>query len=304
MRVGAKAGPHGQSKRAEKAERKVHKEAEGAERKKGKEKAASAKPVAQQHLSAAHVQSTFQPQATRAVAGCSPAGAAQKPEATSQAGELTEAQKQAGWKQGAPLITQDPGSSDCGPAAGAMLVRAAGGGAGLSDDQLIQKMGGGAGQTGMTPFELGEKLAENGLRMEKVSDMSNKGDAKTMLDQGYKLVAQVDSSSLHAAAKGELPPAQKGNPHYVVIDGVDADGRLRVKDPAANTTYSVTQEQLQQAVDASQESHGGGGLMAVRPDPNALSAWRANAGANLMTLTAVVGGEEGGGARRRLTEMF
>lgn len=163
------------------------------------------------------------------------------------------------WKAMAKLVKQS-GKYDCGPATVAMLVRAQGGGEGLSDTDLLKDVSGklkndkGAdtARQATTARDMVKMLNENGMQAVGVGTDTSKVDEHLAL--GRKLVVQVNTPGL----------APK---HWVLVDGKDAHGNYLVKDPNG-TTYTKTKPELEKMMSTWLPwKQLGGGYIAVDPNP-------------------------------------
>lgn len=165
------------------------------------------------------------------------------------------------WAKAIPVVEQN-GAKDCGPAAVAMLMRGLGQGQGLSDSELVSKIGSDSLKRN------GIDISTQGTRPRTMVDMLNAAnmqvvgvgvDASQMdqyLNNGNKLVAQIDADSNSATT---------GDAHWVVVDGKDAQGNYSVKDPIRGA-ITMTAQELQQGFDAQNRDRAwGGGFMAVDP---------------------------------------
>jgi hypothetical protein len=249
--------------------------------------------------------------ATRTASGRAPvaqptAGAGQKPQAT--------------WATQTPHLQQPAGSDDCGATSIAMLMRAAGKGAGKTDTQLISDLDQSTGGKGMKPVQVGETLAKNGLLVTAAGRSMSPDKMKEAFDQGYKFVAKVNTGRLAVADKSLLERAGRptGGSHYVVVDGMDDKGRLMVKDPQSSNVRYLTPQQLDYAMGSDTGVSGflsklndtfkgtsmRGGLMAVRPDENALQKWKDGVVDDQIAAGMHMDTGPGGGARTRWGSMF
>ncbi|RYZ38516.1 MAG: hypothetical protein EOO71_23695 [Myxococcaceae bacterium] len=167
-----------------------------------------------------------------------------------------------GWTQPTPVIPQtDP--TNCGPATAAMLVRAAGGGEGQTDAQLVKGLESKyASSQGTTPDQMGDMLAGQGFEVTRGASNFDRDALNTALDQGKKAVALVDSNRIQSGAAGDKAG---GSAHWVEIDGKDAQGQYRINDSASGKSYSVGLEQLTKAMNTGWDSFNGGGMLIVQP---------------------------------------
>lgn len=166
-----------------------------------------------------------------------------------------------GWTKDIPVVRQS-GAKDCGPAAVAMLMRGLGQGQGLTDSQLVSKIGSDSlarngidiTTQGTRPRTMVDML--NAANMQVVGVGVNASQMDQYLNNGNKLVAQIDADGNSATT---------GDAHWVVVDGKDAQGNYSVKDPIRGA-ITMTAQQLQQGFDAQNRGRAwGGGFMAVDP---------------------------------------
>lgn len=164
------------------------------------------------------------------------------------------------WAQASALVKQ-LGQYDCGPATVAMLVRAQGGGQGLSDAALLKEVAGklkkdkgpDTEKQSTRPRDMVKMLNENGMQAVGVGTNASKVDEHLAL--GRKLIVQVNTPGLFTPK------------HWVLVDGKDAKGNYVVKDPNG-TTYTQTKAQLDKSMSTMLwNKQWGGGYIAV--DPNA-----------------------------------
>jgi hypothetical protein len=167
--------------------------------------------------------------------------------------------RKGGWKSVAPVL-QQTSDTDCGPAAAAMLARAKGGKEGVSDKQLMNELGSRhSTREGTTPKQLSKMLADEGIAVKKGTSQLDKGALDGTLTSGGKAVAMVDSNKI--VPGGDTKPA--GKAHWVVIDGMDDQGRYMVKDPGNASSYFVKADTLANAVSSGREAHQAGGMLLV-----------------------------------------
>jgi predicted double-glycine peptidase len=116
------------------------------------------------------------------------------------------------------------------------------------------------GNDGTTPEELSRMLASKGLEVEASTAQFDERVVNDALKKGEKVVALVDSNRI-ASTTGAKDP---GAAHWVVVDGLDEQGRYDVKDPGTGSSYSVGREDLQHAVADGWGMHKGGGLVVTK----------------------------------------
>lgn len=186
-----------------------------------------------------------------------------------------------GWTQPTPVIPQtDP--TNCGAATAAMLVRAAGGGQGLTDAQLVKGLESKYSDAkGTTPDQMARMLAGQGFEVTRGASNFDRDALDKALSEGKKAVAMVDSNRIQPGSEGR---AADGSAHWVEIDGKDAQGHYQIKDSASGTSYSVGLHQLTDAMNSGWSTFNGGGMLLVNPtggDANALAHQNENHSASL-----------------------
>jgi predicted double-glycine peptidase len=168
------------------------------------------------------------------------------------------------WKREAPVIRQTTGYN-CGSAVVAMLTRAAGsyGEKHLSDKELIQRVGQGYQRTdGVHVDDMAKMMNDAGLVVDSAALPKSEdvgGYMRERLLDGQKLVAFVDGNSL-AGFQGE-----KASAHWVLVDGIDSNGRFIVKDPALGKAISVDAQSMAASLDRAKRETGSAGFLAVEP---------------------------------------
>lgn len=169
----------------------------------------------------------------------------------------------ADWKSDVPTMKQTT-ANNCGATVGAMLVRAMGGGQGLTDAQLIDKVGQGfVDKNGVQPSDMNAMLGRAGLKVTRAdapqSAQALQTELMESLQWGKKTAALLDANTLEKNG-------QKGvSPHWVVIDGTDAKGNFVVKDPALGKALSVSADQLQHSLNACAKATGTSGFIGIEP---------------------------------------
>jgi len=158
-------------------------------------------------------------------------------------------------------VVKQIGTSDCGPAAVASLMRANGRARLLPNGALVW------GLAKELQFKHGTDLRGQGTRARDIVKMLNDHGmqavgAGTLVSEmagfaakGNKFVAQIDFDR----------NGQTNDSHWVAIDGINAQGQFLVKDPGTGTSYTLSAQQLQQAMDAGKAKNRGGGYIAVDP---------------------------------------
>lgn len=195
-----------------------------------------------------------------------PGPAACTNEVNDQLNAMQEAQlKEQGWVRSTPMIVQNR-PDNCGPAVVSMLVRSKGGGKGRTDAELMREFGTRhkTDGVGTTAAQLSEMLAENGISVTKGASHFDQAAADEALRRGCKLVALVDSNLIQPGGDQKT-----GNAHWVVIDGMDKEGRYLVKDPARGTSSYVDAKQLALAMTAGWAAGDSGGMLILENMPAA-----------------------------------
>jgi len=178
--------------------------------------------------------------------------------------QIDTAARSKDWKREAPVLRQTTGYN-CGSAVVAMLTRSAGsyGEKHLSDKELIQRVGQGYQRTeGVHVDDMGKMMNDAGLVIDSAALPRSEdvgGYMREHLLQGQKLVAFVDGNSL-AGFKGE-----KASAHWVLVDGIDSNGRFIVKDPALGKSLSVDAQSMAASLDRAKRETGSAGFLAVEP---------------------------------------
>jgi len=169
-----------------------------------------------------------------------------------------------GWNSEAPVLQQE-GTSDCGETVAAMFKGAKDGresvegerGQGVINDLKSRFTKG----DGTTPSEMADMLTSEGLEVKN----STKGLERNVMDEalrnGDKAAVMLDSKISGS------PEDVSGNAHWVLIDGMDNQGRYLVKDPSNGSSYYAKPEDLANAINTSQsKSQSGGVLIVGNPD--------------------------------------
>jgi hypothetical protein len=167
-----------------------------------------------------------------------------------------------GWTQPTPVMQQTD-ATNCGATAAAMLVRAAGGGQGQTDAELVKGLESKYSDAkGTTPDQMGQMLAGQGFEVTRGAANLDRDALNGALDSGKKAVALVDSNLIQPGTGANAPG---GSAHWVEIDGRDAQGNYRVNDPATGSSYDVGLHQLTNAMNSGWSSFDGGGMLIVQP---------------------------------------
>lgn len=153
------------------------------------------------------------------------------------------------------------GWSNCGPTSVAMIVRAYGGGQGLTDAQLIMDLGhlGGTTADGTGVAAIATMAEAKGLTAETRYGADSDWISR-QLDQGKMVVANGDYYAMAPHVNGA-----KTSGHYLTVTGKDADGNFLVNDPGdyPNGAPKVVTPAALQTFLASRE--GGGNATAIGP---------------------------------------
>ncbi|OJH41215.1 papain-like cysteine protease family protein [Cystobacter ferrugineus] len=169
-----------------------------------------------------------------------------------------------GWSSEAPVLQQE-GNSDCGETVAAMFKGAKEGretvegerGQGVIDDFKSRFTKG----DGTTPTEMADMLTSEGLEVKHSSKGLERNAMDEALRNGDKAAVMLDSKISGS------PDDVSGSPHWVLIDGMDSQGRYLVKDPSNGSSYYAKPEDVANAIDTSQsKNHSGGVLIVGNPD--------------------------------------
>ncbi|MFE8595962.1 C39 family peptidase [Archangium violaceum] len=161
------------------------------------------------------------------------------------------------WSSSTPVLQQSE-DSNCGAAAAAMLTKSKGGKEGVSGKELMDDLGSRYGtKDGTTPKEMAKMLANEGIAVKGSSTTADKTSLESTLKSGGKAVAMVDSNEISSKGGAQAP----GKAHWVVIDGMDDQGRFMVKDPGSASSYFVKGEELNKAIDTGRNTHQSGGVL-------------------------------------------
>ncbi|WP_224242419.1 C39 family peptidase [Hyalangium gracile] len=165
------------------------------------------------------------------------------------------------WMDESKPVIQQTKDTDCGAAATAILAESMGTAKEPSKAQLMDALDSrfATDGAGATPRQLTDMLANQGLSVAKGTPFVDAGALEEAMAKGQKVVAMVDSDKiLPGEASGEA-----GRSHWVVIDGKDAQGNFKVKDPGTGSSYSVKLEELIDAVNANRAKTEAGGMLVV-----------------------------------------
>ncbi|MBI3184437.1 MAG: C39 family peptidase [Myxococcales bacterium] len=133
------------------------------------------------------------------------------------------------------------GPANCGPTSMAMLARAFGYGAGMTDAELINHLGriGGTGANGTGV----NGIAAMAQAMGKGAETRGPGPQVEWMAEQLRAGKMVVANGDYFA----MPPHQnesRTSGHYVAVAGLDAQGNFIVRDPADQNVRTVTPEQM------------------------------------------------------------
>jgi hypothetical protein len=145
-----------------------------------------------------------------------------------------------------------------------------------SATQLMDELGSRYGtKDGTTPKQMASMLANEGIAVKGSTTAVDKNALEGTLKSGGKAVAMVDSNEISTKGSAQAP----GKAHWVVIDGMDDQGRFMVKDPGSASSYFVKGEELNKAIDTGRNAHQSGGVLllenAQTPAPEPVAAQEA-----------------------------
>lgn len=144
------------------------------------------------------------------------------------------------------------GIYNCGGAVAAMVARGLGSLGHLSDAELITQLGAGlTDENGTSLKGMGKMLERAGAKLggDVLTGGYEDSMVKQHLEQGNKLIARVGITDKNTG---------KTDGHYVLIDGMDDKGNYIVKDPLKEQSFTVTPEELREAID---KAPGAGGAL-------------------------------------------
>jgi hypothetical protein len=172
-----------------------------------------------------------------------------------------------------------------------MLTKAKGGKETVSGEQLMDELGSRYGtKDGTTPKQMAHMLTNEGIAVKGSTTAVDKTALEGTLKSGGKAVAMVDSNEISTRGSAQAP----GKAHWVVIDGMDDQGRFMVKDPGSASSYFVKGEELNKAIDTGRNTHQSGGVLllenAKTPAPEPVQAQEAEKNAEAL------GNTPGGGS--------
>jgi hypothetical protein len=183
------------------------------------------------------------------------------------------------------LVTQTTGRN-CGTASIAMMLRSDDMGGNLTDPELINRIEQRYRSfhdrrlpPGSNPAQMTQMLNDWGMSVTDVSTQAK--DVLRYLGDSKKVIALIDADGVSSTKRN----------HYVVIDSVTRDGRLKVLDPSGRS-YTMSVAELDAAMDATRNRKGKGcGLMAIDTErAGGLTPWQ---------VAACLGKDDGHGTRNR-----
>ncbi len=181
-----------------------------------------------------------------------------------------EALEKGKWSSSTPVLQQTE-DANCGAAAVAMLSKSKGGKEAVADEQLMGELSSRfATKEGTTPKQLAHMLANEGIAVKRGATHLDKDALDGALQNGGKAVAMVDSNEITAPVRGGAK--EPGKAHWVVIDGMDDQGRYMVKDPGTASSYFVKADELNKAIDSGRNQHQAGGMLIVENAQDAAPA--------------------------------
>jgi hypothetical protein len=145
------------------------------------------------------------------------------------------------------------GAANCAPASMAMIARSMGLGEGLTDAQLINKLGaaGGTDADGTSINGVVAMANELGVNAEIHGPRADADWIAQTLASGKKIVANGD----YYAAPGHYQ-AGKSSGHYIEVDSMNADGTVNVRDPADPNLKTMTMQELATFINANKINGG------------------------------------------------
>jgi ABC-type bacteriocin/lantibiotic exporter with double-glycine peptidase domain len=160
---------------------------------------------------------------------------------------------------GSTPVKQQSTDTNCGATVANMLADAAGKGGTeeANPDALNARF---ASAAGTTSLQLSNMLAHEGLGVKQAYGSVQQQWVDEALGKGQKIAAQVDSNRILPGSTNATPA---GKSHWVVVDGKDDQGNYSVKDPGTGKSYSVSLDQLTEAVRAGWDKHNAGGVLVV-----------------------------------------
>jgi hypothetical protein len=191
---------------------------------------------------------------------------------------------------GSSGVVQQTQDNNCGAAATIMAAGSKGRSAGVSDEQRMAQLESTFTEgKGTTPEQLSKMLAHEGVSVKQAAFKFDQHTLDQALSKGGKLLVMVDSNQIAPGADKQAD----GRPHWVVVDGKDAQGNYSVKDPGTGSSYGVDFNQLNSAVDNGWWKHQGGGTLIVENAPVGMSE-AALADANSKQIVPLAATEGGG----------
>ncbi len=195
--------------------------------------------------------------------------------------------------EGASDVVKQTKDANCGAAVATLLSPTAGkdaASAAQKMDSLESRFTDGGGTT---PAELAKMLAHENLEVKKGTSNFDMPSVDEALSRGQQVVVQLDTNRLATGQDTKVA----GGSHWVVVDGKDDQGNYQVKDTNNGSKYSVSGQQIADAVGSAWELHKGGGMLVVGTPQVAMDESTLVEKANLHT--SVLGDTDGGGSRAR-----
>lgn len=194
---------------------------------------------------------------------------------------------------GASDVVKQTKDANCGAAVATLLSRTAGKDAASASQKMDSLESRFTDGGGTTPAELAKMLAHEGLEVKKGTSNFDMPSVNEALGRGQQVVVQLDTNRLATGVDSKVA----GGSHWVVVDGMDDKGNYQVKDSSNGSKYSVSGQQIADAVGSAWELHQGGGMLVVGDPQSAMDEGTLVEKANLHT--NVLGDTDGGGSRAR-----
>ena len=190
-------------------------------------------------------------------------------------------------------VVKQTKDANCGAAVATMLSRTAGKDAVSASQKMDSLESRFTDGGGTTPAELAKMLAHENLEVKKGTSNFDMPSVDEALSRGQQVIVQLDTNRLASGQDTKVA----GGSHWVVVDGKDDQGNYQVKDTNNGSKYSVSGQQIADAVGSAWELHKGGGMLVVGDPQVAMDEGTLVEKANLHT--SVLGDTDGGGSRAR-----
>ncbi|GHG89155.1 papain-like cysteine protease family protein [Comamonas sp. JC664] len=190
-------------------------------------------------------------------------------------------------------VVKQTKDANCGAAVATMLSPTAGKDAVSASQKMDSLESRFTDGGGTTPAELAKMLAHENLEVKKGTSNFDMPSVDEALSRGQQVVVQLDTNRLATGQDTKVA----GGSHWVVVDGKDDQGNYQVKDTNNGSKYSVSGQQIADAVGSAWELHKGGGMLVVGTPQVAMDESTLVEKANLHT--SVLGDTDGGGSRAR-----